>query len=160
MRHRVISGLVAATFAASVAVAGFVALPLSCGATLAEGWSSRVSADDRSAVSLAAMSALVLVGCVVGAFFAAEPSGRVGPRWRASLRTAAVAAGFAAAISAFGVYLVVALSGGWPHGACGGSEAWFVGVVLIAAPLVWVLAVVLWVAYWLSAPSRNARNEL
>lgn len=160
MRHRIISGLVAALFATSVAVAGFVALPLSCGPTLAEGWSSRASADDHSAVSLAVMSALVLLGCVAGAFFAAEPSGQMRPKGRATLRTAAIAAGFAATISAFGVYLVVALSGGWQHGACGGSEAWFVGAVLIATPVVWVLAVVLCVAYWLSAASYKAGSEL
>lgn len=50
MRHRVASGLVAAAFAVSVAIAGFVALPLSCGASWTDGWSRRASADDSSAV--------------------------------------------------------------------------------------------------------------
>lgn len=144
--RRVLGGSIAVIVGASVGVAAFIDLPAGSCTSLADGWASRSSGDDRDVLTLAISYVILFMLTVAGGIWLTGTSSGAGARLQ-GLRSAAVTATLAGLILGFGVYLVMALSGGWEAGSCGGHGSWFSGVVVLATPTSWVAAVGLWAAY-------------
>jgi hypothetical protein len=146
MRQRLLGGTISAVVAASVGIAAFIALPAGCGSSLADGWAARSSADDRGVITLAIAYGILSVVAVAGTVWLTGSSGGARAPLQ-GLRASAVTATFCGVLLGFGLYLVMALAGGWRDGSCSGDGSWFAGIVVLAAPVSWVAAAGLWTAF-------------
>jgi len=108
---------------------------------------------DHLAISYAVLFVFVLAGSIWLTGTSSGTDARL-----QGLRSAAVTATLAGLILGFGVYLVMALAGGWQDGSCGGHGSWFWAVVVLAAPVSWFAAVGLWVAYLIRRKALGPRS--